>query len=104
MKNNDKMINDLMVNDKTTPTPPQRGIISRHTVLDTAIELVRLACQESPEKSHVIIRRLRVKPAMTIAFLRLLRQPRRAKRGFPSCGGVPEGRGGCSVGVAGMVF
>jgi hypothetical protein len=33
----------------------------------------------SPEKSHVIIRRLRVKPAMTIAFLRLLRQPRRTE-------------------------
>jgi hypothetical protein len=34
------MINDLIVNSKTTPTPPQRGIISRHCGLDP----------QSPEK------------------------------------------------------
>jgi hypothetical protein len=92
---------NLMVNDKYNAVIPcltrngkalnevnplnngEAVLKARHTVLDTV----------SPEKSHVIIRRLRVKPAMTIAFLRLLRQPRRTKK-FPSCGGVSAGRGG----------
>jgi hypothetical protein len=45
----------------TNVLPLEAVLKARHTVLDTV----------SPEKSHVIIRRLRVKPAMMALYLSL---------------------------------